>query len=79
MKRFTLATLALFASVCASAQLCDAAQMALKLDGDPQNYFAVPDHDSLDRGLGSALTMEAWINPAVNVADENTHPLNEYM
>jgi hypothetical protein len=79
MKRFTLATLALFVSVCAFAPPSDAAQMALRLTGDPESYFAVPDNDSLDKNLGSALTMEAWINPAVNVADENTHPLNEFM
>jgi hypothetical protein len=79
MKRFTFATLALFVSVCASAQLCDAAQMALKLDGDPESYFAAPDNDSLDKDLGSAITVEAWINPATNLADENTHPSNEYI
>jgi hypothetical protein len=79
MRRFTLASLILFVTACTSARFCDAAPMALRLDGDPESYFAVPDHDSLDKGLGSALTMEAWINPATNVADENTHPLNEYM
>jgi hypothetical protein len=79
MRRFTLAALALFASVCAFTPTSDAAQMALRLTGDPESYFAVPDNDSLDKNLGSALTMEAWINPAVNVADENTHPLNEYI
>jgi hypothetical protein len=79
MKRFTLAPLALLVGVCAFAPPCDAAQMALKLDGDPESFFAAPDHNSLDKDLGSTITLEAWINPATNVADENTHPLNEYI
>jgi hypothetical protein len=79
MKRFTLATLVLLVGACALARPCDAAPMALRLDGDPETYFAVPDHDSLDKSLGSALTIEAWINPTTNVADENTHPVNEFL
>jgi hypothetical protein len=63
-------------SVCALSQLCDAAQMALKLEGDPESYFEVPDNKSLDADLGSAFTVEAWVNPAVNTTDgtfENAH------
>src|SRR5207249_1440752 len=74
MKRFTMATLALFVSVCALPRTGNAAQiaqMALKLDGvDVDSFFAAPDNDSLDKDLGSALTVEAWINPAVNIADD---------
>jgi hypothetical protein len=69
MKRFKLATLALFVSVCALTQVCDAAQMALKLAGDPESFFEVPDHPSLAKDLGSVFTIEAWINPAINTTD----------
>jgi Concanavalin A-like lectin/glucanases superfamily len=69
MKNFKLATLALFVSVCALTQICDAAQMALKLEGDPGSYFAAPDNDGLDKAIGSALTIEAWINPAITVEE----------
>jgi len=80
MNRFTLATLALFVSVCALPGVGNAAQMALKLDGvDPDSFFAAPDNDSLDKSIGSALTIEAWINPAANLADETNHPANEYI
>jgi hypothetical protein len=51
--------------------------MALKLEGDPESYFAAPDHSSLDADLGAVFTVEAWVNPAINLGDE-THP-NEYM
>lgn len=77
MKKTAITILALFVSVCALTQLCDAAQMALKLDGDIESYFEAPDHSSLDAGLGSAFTVEAWVNPATNLGDD-THP-NEYM
>lgn len=56
-------------TVCALTQLCDAAQMALKLDGDAGSYFAAPNDPSLAKDLGSAFTVEAWINPAITVAD----------
>lgn len=69
MKKFNLATLAPFVSVCALTQLCDAAQMALKLEGDPESYFAAPDHRSLDADLGAAFTVEAWVNPAINTGE----------
>jgi hypothetical protein len=69
MKGFKLALLSLFVSVSVLGQVCDAAQMALKLEGDPASYFAVPDHPSLDKDLGSALTIEAWINPAITVEE----------
>ena len=77
MKKFNLVTLALCVSVCAITQLCDAAQMALKLEGDPESYFEAPDHRSLDADLGGVFTVEAWVNPAANLGDD-THP-NEYM
>jgi hypothetical protein len=80
MNRFTLAALALVLSVCALPRAGNAAQMALKLDGvDPDSFFAAPDNDSLDKDLGSALTVEAWINPAANLPDETNHPANEYI
>jgi hypothetical protein len=69
MRNVKLATLALFVSVCALTQICDAAQMALKLEGDVGSYFAVPDHPSLAKDIGSALTVEAWINPAITVEE----------
>jgi hypothetical protein len=71
MNRFKLATLALFVGACALTQACDAAQMALKLEGDVASYFAVPDNPSLDKDLGSNFTIEAWINPAVTVEENN--------
>src|SRR6266536_1146476 len=78
MKRFTLATLALFLSVCALPRAGNAAQQALKLDGaDWDSFFAAPDNDSLDKDLGSALTIEAWVNPAANLGDDNH--ANEYI
>jgi hypothetical protein len=57
--------------VCASAsiQFCDAAQMVLKLEGDPESFFAAPDNPSLDQEIGSALTVEAWVNPAVTIEE----------
>ena len=45
MKKLNLAT-HLFVTVCALTQLCDAAQMALKLEGS-ESYFEAPDHSSL--------------------------------
>ena len=77
MKKFTFAPLALFVTVCALTHLCEAAQMALKLEGDPESYFAAPDHQSLVADLGSAFTVEAWVNPAVNTTDGSIP--NEYM
>jgi concanavalin A-like lectin/glucanase superfamily protein len=80
MKRFTFAMLALLVSVCASIRVCDAAQMALKLDGvDADSFFAAPNSPSLAKDIGSNLTVEAWINPAANVADDTNHPANEYL
>lgn len=69
MKNFKFATLALLVNVCALTQLCDAAQMALKLEGDPESYFAAPDHNSLDADLGAAFTVEAWVNPTINTGE----------
>jgi Concanavalin A-like lectin/glucanases superfamily len=80
MKRFTFATLALLLSVCAFPRAGHAAQMALKLDGvDVDSFFAAPDNDALDKNMGSALTVEAWINPAVNLANDTNHSNNEYI
>src|SRR2546426_5689300 len=80
MKRFTLATFALFVSVCASTRAGNAAQMALKLDGvDVDSFFAAPNSPSLAKDIGSNLTVEAWVNPAVNLADDTNHPSNEYI
>jgi hypothetical protein len=80
MKKLTFAALALFVSVCALPRAGHAAQMALKLDGvDVESFFAVPNNPSLAKNLGSALTVEAWINPAVNLADDTNHPSNEYI
>jgi Concanavalin A-like lectin/glucanases superfamily len=45
--------------------------MALKLDGvDVDSFFAVPNSPSLAKNIGSNLTVEAWINPAVNIPDD---------
>jgi hypothetical protein len=60
---------AVVVTACTFTQVGNAAQMALKLDGDAASYFAVPDHDSLDKEIGSALTIEAWINPAITVEE----------
>lgn len=77
MKKSEFAIPALFVTVCALTQLCDAAQMALKLEGDPESYFEAPDHSGLDADLGAVFTVEAWVNPTTNLGDD-THP-NEYM
>jgi len=66
MKRFTLAALALFVSVCASPRAGNADQQALKIDKTDDtglNYFMAPQHSSLDKGIGSNLTVEAWVKP----------------
>jgi len=79
MKKFTLAALALFVSVCALPRPGNAAQMALKLDGeDFDSFVAAPNNDTLDKSIGSNLTIEAWINLAANLATD-THPGNEYI
>lgn len=75
--RFLWTLVAAVVCVCASAPRCDAAQMALKLEGDPESFFEVPDHPSLDADLGSVFTIEAWINPAKNLGDDEIP--NEYM
>ena len=80
MKSFTFAVLALILSVCASTRAGNAAQMALKLDGvDADSFFAAPNSPSLAKDIGSNLTVEAWVNPAVNLADDTNHPTNEYI
>ena len=40
-----------------------AGNKVLKLEGDPESYFEVPDDDSLDLNLNQAFTVEAWVNP----------------
>jgi hypothetical protein len=83
MKKFTFAALALFVSVCALPRAGNAAQvtqMALKLDGvDADSFFSAPNSPSLTKDIGSNLTVEAWVNPAANVADDTNHPANEYL
>jgi hypothetical protein len=80
MKKFTFAALALFVSVCALTRAGNAAQMALKLDGvDVDSFFAAPNSPSLAKDIGSNLTVEAWVNPAANLADDTNHPSNEYI
>ncbi len=69
MVKFKFAALALLVSVCALTQICDAAQMALKLEGDPESFFEAPDHSSLDTDLSTAFTVEAWVNPAINTGE----------
>jgi hypothetical protein len=44
-------------------QVAMAANMALRLEGDPESFFDVPDNDSLDGDIGDQLTVEAWVNP----------------
>jgi len=69
MKNNLLKTFCLLSSVGALIPFCDAAQMALKLEGDPESYFAAPDHRSLDGDLGTAFTVEAWVKPAINTGE----------
>ncbi|MBI2948637.1 MAG: hypothetical protein HYY23_13420 [Verrucomicrobia bacterium] len=69
MKTHHIGALGLLISVCALARFCEAAQMALKLEGDPESYFAAPDHRSLDGDLGTAFTAEAWVKPAINTGE----------
>jgi hypothetical protein len=61
--------LAAIVCVSTSTQFGSAAQMVLKLEGDPESYFAAPDHPSLDQEIGSNLTVEAWIYPALTVEE----------
>lgn len=69
MKKLNPATLILSVCLCNLTQLCDAAQMALKLEGDPESYFAAPDHHSLDGDLGTAFAVEAWVKPTINTGE----------
>jgi hypothetical protein len=68
MKKLTFAALALFVGLCSFPRASDAAQQALKLvkTDDGSNYFAAPEDASLDKSIGSNLTVEAWINPDAN-------------
>ena len=47
----------------------NAANRALQLEGDPDSAFEAPDHPSFDADLGSALTMEAWVNPGLDTGE----------
>jgi len=72
MKRFTLAALALGASLCALPRAGNAAQQALKIDKTDDtglNYFMAPPDPSLDKLIGSNLTVEAWVKPNEMSAD----------
>ncbi|MBC8235683.1 LamG domain-containing protein [bacterium] len=60
MNRFWFITIIAVFSFC---QVAMAANMALKLEGDPESFFDVPDNDSLDGDIGDQLTVEAWVNP----------------
>jgi len=71
--------LALFAviGVCAFTPRCDAQVNALLLVGEPDSYFEVAAHPSLDQMLGSAFTIEAWVRPSPAIP---FYPANtEYM
>jgi len=61
MNRFWFITIvAILVSLC---QVAMAANMALKLEGDPESFFEAPDNDSFDGNIGDQLTVEAWVNP----------------
>jgi len=67
-KRSLLAALVAPSLLLAAGPL-PAANKVLKLEGDPESYFEVPDDDSLDLDLGQAFTVEAWVNPEIVVAE----------
>jgi len=80
MKKFTLAALALCTSICALPRAGNAAQMALKLDGeDFTSFVAAPNSDVLTKSVGSNLTIEAWINPEANLPTNDAVTANEYI
>ena len=65
MRGLPIRGLVLLASLCAGIPFGHAANMVLKLEGDPESYFEVPDADSLDAQLQTAFTVEAWVNPEI--------------
>jgi hypothetical protein len=66
MNRFWFITIvAIFVSLC---QVAMAANMALKLEGDPESFFEAPDNPTFDTDIED-LTVEAWVNPADNVGE----------
>jgi hypothetical protein len=74
MKRlWTLLAAVVFA--CAWTPRCDAAQAALSLDGNEENFVEVADNPngSLDAKIGSNLTMEAWIYPTTDEDPAENH------
>jgi len=63
MKKFWfIMTCVFLASI---SQMTMAGNMALRLEGDPESFFDVPDADSLDADIGDQLTIEAWVNPDI--------------
>jgi len=66
MNRFLFTTIvAILVSLC---QVAMAANMALKLEGDPESFFEAPDNPTFDTDIAD-LTVEAWVNPADNVGE----------
>jgi hypothetical protein len=65
MKAIGKVALLTFVTVFYVQQSCFAANMVLKLEGDPESYFAVPDDNSFDADMGIAFTVEAWVNPDI--------------
>ena len=65
MKVVGTVAMLMYVTVCALQQPCSAANKVLKLEGDPESYFEVPDDNSLDGDLGAAFTVEAWVNPDI--------------
>jgi hypothetical protein len=49
-------------------QMAMAANMALKLEGDPESFFEAPDNETFDTNIDD-LTVEAWVNPDDNVGE----------
>lgn len=66
MNRFWFITIvAILVSLC---QVAMAANMALKLEGDPESFFEAPDNPTFDTDIED-LTVEAWVNPDDNVGE----------
>jgi hypothetical protein len=60
MNKFWFITIIAVFSFC---QVAMAANMALRLEGDPESFFEAPDDESFDGDIGDQLTVEAWVNP----------------
>ncbi len=63
MKAFGIVVMIMLVTACAGQQRCHAVNKVVRLEGDPESYFAAPDDDSLDVDLNIAFTVEAWVNP----------------